>query len=82
MSVTPLSADDWEILEQNANYLENNLLSQLRAAQKGQEIDVWVMGRTKIRIRVGKLLRSLCPLESTDPQMLPIPRPPHLLLFW
>lgn len=39
--------------EQNANYLENNLLGQLRAAQKGQEIDVWVLGRTKIRIRVG-----------------------------
>lgn len=70
MSVTPLSTDDWEILvslnvpccctqtdssqEQNANYLENNLLGQLRAAQKGQEIDVWVMGRTKIRIRVGE----------------------------
>ncbi|BEI91794.1 uncharacterized protein CcaverHIS019_0406140 [Cutaneotrichosporon cavernicola] len=52
VSVTPLSTDDWEILEQNANYLENNLLGQLRAAQKGQEIDVWVMGRTKIRIRV------------------------------
>ena len=28
-------------------------MSQLRAAKKGQEIDVWVKGRTKIRIRVG-----------------------------
>ncbi|KJE00988.1 peroxin-1 [Cryptococcus gattii NT-10] len=52
VSVTPMSPDDWEILEQHVSFLENNLLSQLRAAQKGQEIDVWVMGRTKIRIRV------------------------------
>lgn len=44
--------------EQNANYLENNLLGQLRAAQKGQEINVWVMGRTKIRIRVGECARD------------------------
>ncbi|OXH34334.1 peroxin-1 [Cryptococcus neoformans] len=54
VSVTPMSPDDWEILEQHASFLENNLLSQLRAAQKGQEIDVWVMGRTKIRIRVDE----------------------------
>nr|ODO01145.1 peroxin-1 [Cryptococcus depauperatus CBS 7855] len=52
VSVTPLTPDDWEILEQHASFLENNLLSQLRAAQKGQEMHVWVMGTTKIRIRV------------------------------
>ncbi|WVQ72931.1 hypothetical protein IAR50_002493 [Cryptococcus sp. DSM 104548] len=57
VAVTPLTSDDWEILEQHASFLENNLLSQLRAAVKGQEIDVWVMGRTKIRIRV----------DDTDP---------------
>lgn len=73
VSVTPLTSDDWEILarsavhlwnhhaklqEQNASFLEENLLSQLRAARKGQEIDVWVRGRTKIRIRVGMSLPS------------------------
>ncbi|ODO01366.1 hypothetical protein I350_06185 [Cryptococcus amylolentus CBS 6273] len=57
VAVTPLTSDDWEILEQHASFLEDNLLSQLRAAVKGQEIDVWVMGRTKIRIRV----------DDTDP---------------
>ncbi|WVR06200.1 hypothetical protein IAU60_003230 [Kwoniella sp. DSM 27419] len=52
VSVTPLTSDDWEILEQHASFLEDHLLSQMRAAQKGQEIDVWVAGKTKIRIRV------------------------------
>jgi peroxin-1 len=40
--------------ERHTDYLENNLLSQLRAASKGQVVNVWVMGKTKIRLRVGK----------------------------
>lgn len=72
VSVTPMSPDDWEILEQHASFLENNLLSQLRAAQKGQEINIWVLGRTKIRIRVGKSSRchgwiALTRADETDP---------------
>lgn len=88
ITVTPLTSDDWEILvsyllrvrvrlahnqEQNASFLEENLLSQLRAAKKGQEIDVWVKGRTKIRIRVGESIlaapvrvKYLCE-DNTDP---------------
>jgi peroxin-1 len=65
VSVTPMSPDDWEILEQHASFLENNLLSQLRATQKGQEINIWVLGRTKIRIRVGKSSRRPCWVELT-----------------
>ena len=41
--------------EEQASFLEDNLLSQLRAARVGQELNVWVQGRTKIRIRVGEL---------------------------
>ncbi|KAK8858426.1 hypothetical protein IAR55_002653 [Kwoniella newhampshirensis] len=66
VSVTPLTSDDWEILEQHAAFLENHLLSQLRAAQKGQELDVWVMGRTKIRIRVD----DTDPASSTNTAVL------------
>jgi peroxin-1 len=40
--------------ERHTDYLENNLLSQLRAASKGQVVNVWVMGKTKIRLRVGE----------------------------
>ncbi|KAF9510428.1 hypothetical protein BS47DRAFT_1347980 [Hydnum rufescens UP504] len=57
ISTEPYSADDWEILELHAQFVENNLLSQVRAACVGQEIDVWVLGRTRIRFRV----------VSTDP---------------
>ncbi|KAG8905544.1 Peroxisome biosynthesis protein pex1 [Tulasnella sp. 403] len=52
VSTEPLSADDWEILELHAEYVEHNLLSQVRVAAKGQEVDVWVLGRTRIRFRI------------------------------
>ncbi|KZV88662.1 hypothetical protein EXIGLDRAFT_772494 [Exidia glandulosa HHB12029] len=40
------SADDWEIIELHANYIEGSLLSQVRVAAVGQEVDAWVLGRT------------------------------------
>ncbi|KDQ13914.1 hypothetical protein BOTBODRAFT_175049 [Botryobasidium botryosum FD-172 SS1] len=52
VATEPLSADDWEILELHAGYVEDNLLAQVRAAHVGQEIDVWVLGRTRVRFRV------------------------------
>ncbi|ORX40268.1 P-loop containing nucleoside triphosphate hydrolase protein [Kockovaella imperatae] len=54
VSVTPLSSDDWEILEEHASFLENHLLGQLRAARPKQEVNVWVLGNTKIRIRIDE----------------------------
>ncbi|THH03293.1 hypothetical protein EW145_g6374 [Phellinidium pouzarii] len=48
----PYSADDWEIIELHAAYVEQNLLSQVRVASIGQEVDVWVFGRTRARLRV------------------------------
>ncbi|WVF69277.1 hypothetical protein IAT40_004053 [Kwoniella sp. CBS 6097] len=79
VSVTPLTSDDWEILEQHASFLENNLLSQLRAAQKGQELDVWVAGKTKIRIRVDDTSPNCGPkdavLVNPDTEIYVAPRP-------
>ncbi|KAF5351610.1 hypothetical protein D9756_007497 [Leucocoprinus leucothites] len=48
----PLTADDWEIIEIHAAHVESTLLSQVRVAKIGQEIDVWVLGRTRVRLRV------------------------------
>ncbi|KXN87354.1 Peroxisome biosynthesis protein PAS1 [Leucoagaricus sp. SymC.cos] len=48
----PLTSDDWEIIEIHASHVESTLLSQVRVAKVGQEIDVWVFGRTRIRLRV------------------------------
>ena len=39
--------------ELHAEQVESTLLSQVRVASVGQEIDVWVLGRTRIRLRVG-----------------------------
>ncbi|KAG8864832.1 Peroxisome biosynthesis protein pex1 [Tulasnella sp. 330] len=62
----PLTADDWEILELHAEYVESNLLSQVRVAAVGQEVDVWVLGRTRIRFRVGAYRSSFRTLINPD----------------
>ncbi|KAF8127717.1 P-loop containing nucleoside triphosphate hydrolase protein [Boletus edulis] len=54
----PLTADDWEIIEIHASHVESTLLSQVRVAKVGQEIDVWVLGRTRVRLLVVSLAPS------------------------
>ena len=39
--------------------MESNLLGQVRCASVNQEICVWVLGRTLIRMRVGELIKSV-----------------------
>ncbi|KAI0060488.1 AAA-domain-containing protein [Artomyces pyxidatus] len=55
IATEPLTPDDWEILELHADHVESTLLSQVRVAAVNQEIDVWVLGRTRIRLRVLSL---------------------------
>ncbi|KAF8627831.1 hypothetical protein AX15_004249 [Amanita polypyramis BW_CC] len=62
----PLTSDDWEIIEIHASHVESILLSQVRVAKIGQEIDVWVLGRTRVRLRVV----SLDPPSKRDAQLL------------
>jgi peroxin-1 len=38
--------------ELHAEHVESTLLSQVRVAPVNQEVDVWVLGRTRIRLRV------------------------------
>ncbi|KAN0116131.1 AAA family ATPase [Russula decolorans] len=52
VATEPLTPDDWEILELHAEHVESTLLSQVRVAPSDQEVDVWVLGRTRIRLRV------------------------------
>ncbi|KAG6920030.1 hypothetical protein DXG01_010098 [Tephrocybe rancida] len=59
VATEPLTSDDWEIIEIHASHVESTLLSQVRVAKVGQEIDVWVMGRTRVRLRVGALNLSI-----------------------
>lgn len=53
-----LTADDWEILELHATHVEGTFLSQVRVAFVGQEIDVWVLGRTRVRLKVVSVAPS------------------------
>ncbi|KAG0694266.1 P-loop containing nucleoside triphosphate hydrolase protein [Suillus ampliporus] len=55
VSTEPLSADDWDIVELHAAHVEGTLLSQVRVANVGQEINVWVLGRTRVRLRIVSL---------------------------
>ncbi|TFY82022.1 hypothetical protein EWM64_g1986 [Hericium alpestre] len=60
VTTEPATPDDWEILELHADHVEATLLSQVRVASVGQEIDVWVMGRTRIRL----IIEGLNPPEA------------------
>ena len=42
--------------ESHASHVESTLISQVRVANIGQEIDVWVLGRTRVRLRVGEVV--------------------------
>jgi hypothetical protein len=39
--------------ERHAGHIEGNLLSQVRVAHTNQEINVWVLGRTRVRLKIG-----------------------------
>ena len=45
--------------ELHAEHVESTLLSQVRVAPSNQEVDVWVLGRTRIRLRVRTWLHIL-----------------------
>ncbi|KIK68962.1 hypothetical protein GYMLUDRAFT_80351 [Collybiopsis luxurians FD-317 M1] len=55
VATEPLSSDDWEIIEIHASHVESTLLSQVRVAKVGQEINVWVLGRTRVRLKIVSL---------------------------
>ncbi|EAU91532.2 peroxisome biogenesis factor 1 [Coprinopsis cinerea okayama7 len=55
VNTEPVTSDDWEIIEIHASHVESTLLSQVRVAKIGQEINVWVLGRTRVRLTVTGL---------------------------
>ncbi|KAG8215478.1 P-loop containing nucleoside triphosphate hydrolase protein [Butyriboletus roseoflavus] len=73
----PLTADDWEIIEIHASHVESTLLSQVRVAKVGQEIDVWVLGHTRVRLLVVSLdpsTRGNAALLTTDSEVSIAPK--------
>ncbi|KAI9457841.1 P-loop containing nucleoside triphosphate hydrolase protein [Boletus coccyginus] len=77
VATEPLTADDWEIIEIHASHVESTLLSQVRVAKVGQEIDVWVLGRTRVRLLVVSLAPSTkgnAALLATDSEVSIAPK--------
>ncbi|KAG7449775.1 AAA-domain-containing protein [Guyanagaster necrorhizus] len=73
----PVTADDWEIIDIHASHVESTLLSQVRVANIGQEIDVWVLGRTRVRLTVVSLdptNKSKVLLLTTDTEVSIAPK--------
>ncbi|KAI6138774.1 P-loop containing nucleoside triphosphate hydrolase protein [Pisolithus tinctorius] len=66
VSTEPITPDDWDIVEIHASHVESTLLSQVRVAKVGQEIDVWVLGRTRVRLKVV----SVQPSTKSDAALL------------
>ncbi|WFD30031.1 Peroxisome biosynthesis protein pex1 [Malassezia sp. CBS 17886] len=66
--VTPLHADDWEILSIHAEDVEENMLAQVRAAKTGQVLAVQI-GRsasTVVRFRVDKTVPATRAADAAD----------------
>ncbi|KAG2343853.1 AAA-domain-containing protein [Suillus weaverae] len=75
VSTEPLGADDWDVVELHAAHVEGTLLSQVRVANIGQEINVWVLGRTRVRLRIVSLDTSAtAALLTTDTEVSIAPK--------
>ncbi|KAJ7874791.1 P-loop containing nucleoside triphosphate hydrolase protein [Mycena olivaceomarginata] len=75
VATEPLTADDWDIIDIHASHVESTLLSQVRVAKMGQEMDVWVLGRTRVRLRVAALLLTTNTEVSIAPKLHSQKRP-------
>ncbi|PVF92751.1 AAA-domain-containing protein [Serendipita vermifera] len=75
VTTEPVSTDDWEILELHAQFVEDNLLSQVRVAAVDQIMHVWVLGKTLIHFRVSSLDHSGPCLLSTSTELIIAPKP-------
>ncbi|KAN0080194.1 P-loop containing nucleoside triphosphate hydrolase protein [Tylopilus felleus] len=67
---------DWSV-EIHASHVESTLLSQVRVAKVGQEIDVWVLGHTRVRLLVVSLTPSTkgnAALLTTDSEVSIAPK--------
>ncbi|KAI5478553.1 peroxin-1 [Pseudohyphozyma bogoriensis] len=81
VSVTPLTPDDWEILESNAEFVETHLLNQVRAVREGTVVGCWVGGTTLVRFMVDSTSPAASPalLLTADTELIVAPKTRHAL---
>ncbi|GAA5838500.1 hypothetical protein JCM9279_003263 [Rhodotorula babjevae] len=77
VNVTPLTADDWEVLETNAEFVEMYLLNQVRACTEGMTVGCWV-GSTLVRFAVDSTTPAApAVLLSTSTELVVAPKARH-----
>ncbi|BGP21579.1 peroxin-1 [Rhodotorula toruloides] len=78
VNVTPSTADDWEILETNAEFVEMYLLNQVRAVKEGTMVGCWV-GSSLIRFVVDSTSPTATPavLLTSSTELIVAPKSRH-----
>ncbi|KNE64469.1 hypothetical protein AMAG_09487 [Allomyces macrogynus ATCC 38327] len=64
--VDPLSPDDWEVLELNADAIEQNLLRQVRVVFPGQHLPLQVPPRATLNVKVTSIDPADAPCVLLD----------------
>jgi len=81
VEVDPASADDWEVLQLHAHFVEEELLAQICVLGPGQKFPVFVHG-TKIELKVANLElvdkgEALCAKLARDTEVAVAPKLRH-----
>ncbi|CAE7512395.1 pex1 [Symbiodinium sp. CCMP2456] len=69
--VQPNSIDDWEVVELQASFIEENLLSQVAVLMPGLSFPVWVHGQliAKLRVDAADSNKSACFVLGRDTEL-------------
>ncbi|KAJ3216016.1 Peroxisome biosynthesis protein pex1 [Dinochytrium kinnereticum] len=79
VNVEPLTEDDWEILELNAGYLEEQFMNQVRVIYPDQSLVVWIHQHTMVRLKVVSLTPdATCVRLDVDSEVIVAPKSRHL----
>eukprot|EP00898_Chlorokybus_atmophyticus_P005332 jgi/Chlat1/57/ChrspC240389S00935 len=84
VGVEPASSDDWEILEVNAAYLEEQLLIQVGVLREGQEFPAWIRNQAVLYLRAvstspSRLVRLTAGTELfVAPKLRELPSAPRV----
>ncbi|KAL0051151.1 hypothetical protein WJX82_002808 [Trebouxia sp. C0006] len=77
--VEPLSVDDWEVVEQNAGHMEEQILSQVGVVQAGQAFPFWARQQTKLLLKVTTAHPASLVQLVRDSEVAVAPRPRRTL---
>ncbi|KAA6429601.1 MAG: peroxisome biogenesis 1-like [Trebouxia sp. A1-2] len=77
--VEPLSVDDWEVVEQNAGHMEEQILSQVGVVQAGQAFPFWARQQTKLLLKVTTAHPASLVQLARDSEVAVAPRPRRAL---